>query len=64
MSRVMLVQPAIFRDSYSSHTSGRRDVAGEVPGNLDRGLFGGRAAHRARVAYRGVLLSVVVSDLA
>jgi hypothetical protein len=64
MSRVMLVQPAVSRDSYSSHISGRRDVADEVPGNLDRGLFGGRAVHRARVAYRGVLLSVVVSDLA
>lgn len=60
MSTVKPVLYAGLRGSDSTHTSGKRDVANEAPGNLDRGLFEGRAMHHARVAYRAVLLSDVV----
>jgi hypothetical protein len=43
---------------------GRRGVAGEAPDNSDKDLFAARAARHVRDAYHGVLLNVVVLDLA
>ena len=59
LSRARFVLPAPLRGSCSTHTSGRRDVAGEAPDNLDRGLSAVPAAHRVRGVFRGELLNVV-----
>ena len=60
----MFGRPVLPGGLCSNRTSGRRDVAGEVPDSLDKGSSAVHAARHERDVCRDELSNVVVLDLA